>query len=178
VAFDYLEGDHRGLWCDIPVEFLLGYNMQHPAHPQARRLKTNDPRVRNKYIKNLHEILQEKDVYCQLDKLHEIAPTGFLPHNIIQYKHLDKIITEAMYEAERKCRKLKTGIVKWSPLYQKACDRVTYWSLMHKDALRQKVNRRKIVSLQKKLGISQRPMSTYDIKNSLQIALLKTNRFV
>jgi hypothetical protein len=76
-----------------------------------------------------------------------------------------------MYEAERKCRKLKTGIVKWSPLYQKACDSVTYWSLMHKDALRQKVNRRIIVSLQKKLGISQRPMSTYDIKNSLQIAI-------
>jgi hypothetical protein len=45
LAFDYLEGDHRGIWCDIPVEFILGYNMQHPAHPQARRLKTTDPRV-------------------------------------------------------------------------------------------------------------------------------------
>lgn len=43
LAFDYLEGDHRGIWCDIPIEFLLGYNMPNPVHPGARRLKTDDP---------------------------------------------------------------------------------------------------------------------------------------
>jgi hypothetical protein len=119
----------------------------------------------------LHKTLSDKDVYTQLDNLHEMAQTGFLPTNIIQYEHLDKIITEAMYEAEWQCRKLKTGIVKWSPLYQKACDRVTYWTLMHKDALLQKVNRRKIISLRNKLGIQHGSLSIQDIKKSLQVAI-------
>jgi hypothetical protein len=43
-----------------------------------------------------------------------------------------------MYEAEHKCRKLRTGTVKWSPLYQKACDRVQYWIMMKNEALNKK----------------------------------------
>jgi hypothetical protein len=35
LAFDRLEGDHRGIWCDIPIEFLLGFKMQNSAHFQA-----------------------------------------------------------------------------------------------------------------------------------------------
>jgi hypothetical protein len=63
LSFDYLEGDHRGLWCDIPAEYLLGYNMQYPLHSKARRLKTDDPRVRKRYLKKLHTLLKEKDIY-------------------------------------------------------------------------------------------------------------------
>jgi len=37
-SFDYLEGDHRGIWCDVPIEYILGYNMCHPLHAKARRL--------------------------------------------------------------------------------------------------------------------------------------------
>jgi len=69
LAFDYLEGDHRGLWCDIPIEFLLGYNMQHPVHPKARRLKTSDPRVTKKYVSELHRLLQQNDIYPKMDHL-------------------------------------------------------------------------------------------------------------
>jgi len=153
------------------VEFMLGYNMQHPAHPQARRLKTHDPRVRNRYIKNLHKMLSDKDVYSKFAKLHETVKTGMLPSDIIEYERLDGIITHSMYEAERHCRKLKTGIVQWSHLYQKACDRVTYWLLMQKDALHQRVNRRKILSLRKKLGIRHGAASLQDIEVSLQTAI-------
>jgi hypothetical protein len=60
LSFEYLEGDHRGIWCDIPIELILGYNMQHPAHPKARRLKTTDPRVKKKYLKHLHKTLMKK----------------------------------------------------------------------------------------------------------------------
>jgi hypothetical protein len=93
-AFDYLEGDHRGIWCDIPVEFILGYNMQHPAHAQARRLKTNDPRIREKYVKLLDKKLKEKNVYTRMDKLYETANKGLLPSDMIEYKTVDKIITQ------------------------------------------------------------------------------------
>jgi hypothetical protein len=171
LAFDYLEGDHRGIWCDIPVEFILGYKMQHPAHAQARRLKTNDPRVRKKYIKLLDKKLQDKHVYSRMNNLYETATNGLLPSDVIEYEMLDKIITQSMYEAEHKCRKLRTGTVKWSPLYQKACDRVQYWLLMKHDALNKKVNKRKIVSLRRKLGLQYTASSLHDIEASLQGAI-------
>jgi hypothetical protein len=171
LAFDYLEGDHRGIWCDIPVEFILGYNMQHPAHARARRLKTNDPRVTKKYIKLLDRKLREKTVYSRMDTLHETAHKGLLPSDVIEYETLDKIITQSMYEAEQECRKIRTGKVKWSPLYQKACDRVQYWLLLKNDALHKKVNKRKIMSLRKKLGIQRTPTTLRDIEESLQGAI-------
>jgi hypothetical protein len=65
-----------------------------------------------------------------MEELLNTAHRGLLPSDIIKYESMDAIITVAMKEAESKCRKLRTGIIKWSPLYQKACDRVTYWTLM------------------------------------------------
>ena len=172
LSFDYLEGDHRGIWCDIPIELMMDYNMQHPAHPQARRLKTTDPRVRKKYLKQLHKTLLEKNIYVQMEEIIKTASTGLLPSDIITYESIDALLTSAMYEAESKCWKLRTGIIKWSPLYQKACDRVTYWTLMRKDAFAQKVNKRKIVSLRAKLGIKHAtPVGITEIDDSLQTAI-------
>jgi len=36
LAYDRLESDHRGIWCDIPIEFILGCNMHHTYHSRAR----------------------------------------------------------------------------------------------------------------------------------------------
>lgn len=154
LSFEYLEGDHRGIWCDIPVEFLLGYNMQHPAHPKARRLKTMDPRVRKKYTKLLHMQLQQKNIYERIAQLYQSMRQKILPTDILNFEELDQTITEAMERAERKCRKLRTGTVKWSPLYQQSCDKVAYWTLLHKESLGQRVNKRKILSLRKKLHMT------------------------
>lgn len=103
LSFDYLEGDHRGIWCDLPVELLLGYNMQHPAHPKARWLKTIDPRVRKKYTKLLHRHLQKEHIYERMAKLHQSMTQRILPTDILQFEELDQNITNAMEMAERKC---------------------------------------------------------------------------
>lgn len=152
LAFDYLEGDHRGLWCDIPVEFILRYRMQHPAHAGARRLKTSDPRIRRKYTRTLHKSLEKENVYEKMTTLQASMQQGILPTDLIRFKELDSIINSAMRTAERSCRKLCTGIIPWSPMYQKACDRVTYWKLVCKELTGGKVNIRKIRSMQKNLG--------------------------
>ena len=39
LSFNRLISDHRGLWCDIPNEYLLGFNPPPINHPNARRLK-------------------------------------------------------------------------------------------------------------------------------------------
>jgi hypothetical protein len=149
LSFDLLEGDHRAIWCDIPVEFLLGYNMQHPAHAKARRLKTNDPRTRKKYTRTLHRILNKENIYDKLQILYKSMQQNILPTDLLHFEELDTIITGAMQEAEQNCRKLRTGIVPWSPLYQQACDKVTYWKLVCNELTGKRVNIRKIRSLRK-----------------------------
>jgi exonuclease III len=133
LAFDYLEGDHRGIWCDIPTEYILGYCMHHPTHSQARRLKTDDPRITRRYNNHLDKLLKENNIYNKMEHLHSSCKLGFLPTDAIVFEDLDTLITNAMMITERKCRKLKTGTIPWSPLYQQACDRVTYWTLVQKD---------------------------------------------
>lgn len=144
LSFEYLEGDHRGIWCDIPVEFLLGYNMQHPAHSGARHLKTHDPLIHKKYVSTLHQILRTNNIYDPMQVLHTSMLQNVLPTDLIHFEEVDAIVTAAMQEAEKTCRKLKTGIVPWSPLYQQARDRVQYWKLESDSLQGKKVNIRKL----------------------------------
>jgi len=167
LSFDYLESDHRGLWCDIPIEMILGYNMDHPAHAKARRLKAHDPRVRKKYLSVLHDILDHEDVYKKLDTLYNNATVQWLPTDIINFEEVDDTINKAMNIAEQKCRKLKTGIVKWSPIYQKACDRVTYWTMLQKESQGKRINTRKLLSLRKQLRITINNGSVHNVEEQL-----------
>lgn len=121
LSFDYMEVDHRGLWCDIPIELLLGHNMPNPVYPNARRLKTNDPRTQKKYIKELHKRLMEHNVYHRFDQLEKDMIQTIFPTDILKFEELDEIITKSMEHAERHCRKLKMGMIKWSPMWQRAC---------------------------------------------------------
>jgi hypothetical protein len=121
-AFDYLKGDHRGLWCDIPVEYLLGFNLNKIPSPKARRLKLTDPRTKKAYIRGLHKLLAEQNIYKkQEDLFKEIQEDGTALNSQLfeRFELLDSQITRAMEQAERGCRKLKKGAVKWSPKFQK-----------------------------------------------------------
>jgi exonuclease III len=82
LSFNYLDSDHRGIWCDIPVEFLVGYNMPHPAHAKARHLQTTDPRIRKKYLRKLQKILQQHNVIDRMEDIYSSMQTSVLPIQI------------------------------------------------------------------------------------------------
>lgn len=154
-AFDYLKGDHRGLWCDIPSEYLMGFNMNKLHSPKARRLKLLDPRTKKAYLRTLHSLLAKDNIYETFDTLFQEIHERATHLPIEKFEHLDDKITLAMEKAERGCRKLKSGKVKWSPTYQKACDTVTYWKLTLKESKGDTINIRKLRSLRQKLGLQR-----------------------
>jgi Endonuclease/Exonuclease/phosphatase family. len=154
-AFDYLKGDHRGLWCDIPEEYLLGFNLNKLPNPQARRLKMIDPRTRKAYISRLHKILLKLDIYQHYEDLFNEIKRDNIADLPKRFEQLDNQITLAMEQAERGCRKLKKGQIKWSPKYQNACDTVTYWKLVLSEAQGNIINVRKLRSLRRKLGLDR-----------------------
>jgi Exonuclease III len=154
-AFDYLKSDHRGIWCDIPIEYLVSFKLQQISSPQARRLKTIDPRTTAKYLSILHKRLQENNTYSRQNALFELICNNRANLDTLAFETLDQQITEAMEVAEGGCCKLKSGGVKWSPAYQKACDEVSYWTLVITDMKGERTNTRKLRSLRKKLGFDR-----------------------
>ena len=62
LAFGKLDGDHRGLWADIPKMLLLGCKIPPHTSPGAIRLKLHDPRIVDKYLTLLHDSMSEKNI--------------------------------------------------------------------------------------------------------------------
>ena len=152
--FGELPGDHRGIWIDIPNIQVLGYKMKDITKAKARRLKLDDPRVINKYLKDLHSIFVRKKVYSRLKTLKkECMGSKLSSSHQVCYEELDKIRYESMKEAERKCRKLKMGGIPWSPQLQTARDTILFWTLIKKKQKRCHVSTRRILRLKRKLKI-------------------------
>jgi len=101
LAFGKLLGDHRGLWIDVPKVLLLGCNIPPLLHPTARRLQLHDPCIVNRYLSILHDAMVEKNIYLA-----------------VEYEILDAEICTEMDLAEKKCRKLRMGAVKYFPTYK------------------------------------------------------------
>ena len=70
LAFGKLDGDHSGLWADIPKMLLLGCKIPPHTSPGARRLKLHDPRTVDKYLTLLHDSMSEKNIYFRMNLLH------------------------------------------------------------------------------------------------------------
>ena len=157
LSFGKLMSDHRGLWIDIPKFLLYGYNPTQPVFPSARRLKLQDPRVVTKYLTYLHNSMQDNDLFMKMDALHKNATSPLSQRMIDEYESMDVLICRLMDEAERQCRKLRTGSIPWSPAYKNACLLLEYWYKRRSYANRENANVRELIVLQKKLKLQYVP---------------------
>ncbi len=122
--------DHRMLWVDFPMEHLFGGNLHLLWKPQIRRLKCQDPRIVNRFIKLWKIHYERSEIEAKFSEcLHLLhsddsaAVTGDLSD---QLNDIDELRTQGMLWAERKCRKLKMGNVPWSPAIQKCMNTIKY----------------------------------------------------
>jgi hypothetical protein len=54
--------DHRCLWLDIGTRVLMVQDLEQPRKFAARRLKCDDPRVRNKYNAHYEQYIEKKQL--------------------------------------------------------------------------------------------------------------------
>ncbi len=158
-ACGYLEhgatlGDHRALWIDIIRSSALGHRL--PAFPshQARRLKTRDPRVAKRYTDFLDDYLTQNDFYPRISNLYQTYSNPMTPSEIEEYEKLDRLREIGMVKAEQQCRHLFMGGKQWSPIFQKARDRIRYFKLSIARMRGRKVHAKTLVQLSKKVGIN------------------------
>ena len=157
-------GDHCPVWVDLNRDTVLGVKGHLKPIYQARKLKTQDPRIVEKYNNTLHDLLESKEVLERTRFLANSISGRILKWQIDEYEELDKIREESMKVAEKKCRKLKMGAVKWSPELQLARDTITYYSLTLRKKLGRKVSTKIIYRLSKKVNRNATNLSKEELK--------------
>ena len=129
LPFGRLQSNHRGLWLDLSTHPFFDHLPPPIHHPDARRLKMDDPRVVAKYIKLLTALFHDHDLFHRMNKLHSAAVYPLPHHLCIEYEEIDKLTCILMDKAERKCRKLRTEEIPWSPAYKRVNLILLYWHL-------------------------------------------------
>ena len=125
-------GDHRAGILDINTVALLGESLQKIVRPQARRLNCQIPSAKQQYqeLLDLHfrrHRLEEKLYQFGDDVKHaRLSPT----EQQRQAEALDKIRTEGMRYAEKRCRKLRMGNVAYNPETAISFKRKRLWRMV------------------------------------------------
>jgi hypothetical protein len=96
-----------------------------------------------KWWQNLHISLEKyTSLYSQFLQEHNLVERAFSLQTVMTYpansamtderESIDALRVKGMQEAERKCRKFRTGEVPWSPSLQEIMDRIAAWKLMRR----------------------------------------------
>ena len=156
LGFGAIPGDHRCLWIDISNQHVMGYKMNDIPKHKARRLKLDDPRVVDKYLRILDACFKTDELNKRLTDLRAICESASRTPQWIaaEYNKLDTLRESGMTYAEKKCRKLRMGGVVWSPVIQTARDTILFWTLLTRKRRNCYVGMRRILRLKKKLKIT------------------------
>ena len=129
LPFYFGMGDHRGIMIDINYSSMLGQSKKIICNPQGRRLQCNKSKVKRKYIDNLENFCWKHRLYDKLQSMinsHHNSKEKFQK----QMDIIDKIMSEGMINAEKKCRKIRAGEVPFCAELSKAGLTIRLWSLV------------------------------------------------
>ena len=133
----------------------------------ARRLKTLDPRVVQRYNEELEAQFKKHGIYHRMHRLLNSFSSPLTPKQVKELEAIDRIRVAAMKKAERKCRKLRMGKIKWSPTIQKTRDKIHYLRLCISRLSGRKVGARLLCRLSKKVQLNTVSWILDEIKEAL-----------
>ena len=151
--FNTFPTDHRAIWIDLPMSNLCGNKMAPILHPQARRLKCNDPKTQDKWTKLYLSFLKDRNAIQRAYTLQEQLVTPLPEEHIIEYEKLRRIRKDARQYADKKCRKLRMGGVPFSVELTKARTTIEMWKTLTSWKLGRKTNKKHLHRLIKKAGL-------------------------
>ena len=106
-------GDHRLFVIDFATQDLVGSHPPKVVRPTSRRLNTKLPGVADRYTKTLEELILKHRMIERTGETH-------LKYNskktfTKKLNSLDRELGDYMRHAEKKCRKIKSGRIPFSP---------------------------------------------------------------
>jgi hypothetical protein len=148
--------NHCCLWIDISFESKFGHNMPSIIWASMRRLQCKDPRTVKNFIKVFRESIEKEDLLNRPKLLEQRATFPMSKEDKQAYEDLDRLHCLSVAWAERKCRKLKAGMVGFSPTIQLLMRRIHAWALFRKRAQGKKVSSCLLSRTLKKANLSSR----------------------
>jgi hypothetical protein len=106
-------GDHRMFIVDLLTSSLIGADPIRVARPCARRLTTKLPGVVRTYNSSLEDLVLKHRIIERLGAAHEDSRTNEVA--AMRMDIVDRDFRDYMLHAEKKCRKIKSGLIPFSP---------------------------------------------------------------
>ncbi len=106
-------GDHHLFVINFFAADMIGISRQKVAHPTSQRLNTKIPRVAAAYVRILEgKVLSHRLIKC-MGAVHWKSKSRALARR--RLNKLDKELGQYMRYAEKKCHKIKSGWIPFSP---------------------------------------------------------------
>ena len=144
-------GDHRGIVIDIPKTSIIGSESKVICRPIARRLRCNQEDIWKRYNDQLESYLRYHNVHKKLDVIKEKDYEKKRLRKTLNA--IDKVVTEGMIHAEKKCRKIRAGEVPFSPKLAEVGTKIKLWKLIERHHKGDNINTKYIRRIEKKCGI-------------------------
>ena len=166
-----IQSDHRCLWIDIDLKRTLGGYEPTKSVRSPRRLAMMDGKSISNYIQIAEqEYLRRKIPESLASLVQSIGDNSNLSPR--QQKVFDGIHNQ-MYEArriaEKRCRKIRSGGVPWSPATQEVWDRISLWKILLSIASGRPVSSRRLRRLMSKTGLPEAwRMSKEEVEKNLK----------
>lgn len=155
LSFSFSPGDHRAAVIDFHLDELLGEPAKKVFSPHGRRLNTKIPGVTQCYIRFFEKHCANHHI---LSKLYKLSTDWRDRWHVFsaEMETLDRLKTEGMIFAEKRCRRLHTGATFFSPEIDFWYKRRILYSMLlkQKNGLR-KTRRATILKLAKKCEVNQ-----------------------
>jgi hypothetical protein len=127
LPFGEFPSDHRGIWADFEFTNVFGFKMQDIIAPKARRLKSDDVRVRKKFQKRYKQYIKENQLDRKLYSLQQTITTPPSKDNEQKFNKIMEQRKQGLQIADKYCRKLKMGGVPYSGKYKRSVSRIAVW---------------------------------------------------
>jgi hypothetical protein len=156
--------DHLGLWLDFEMHAIFD-NISQAIPAANRRLQCADPRLVEKYGKNLWKQIRQSNINNKSKQ----RDNSSLPIHIREraWESVDRQLLQMRLHAEKNCRKLRMGKTQWSPELASIRNSIKYWCLAKKKCQGFKIDRKyfrrvaRSVNLPGTLNIEQSTAQTH-----------------
>ena len=173
LEFGNFPSDHRALWIDVTYNNAFGCKMEQTVRSEPRRLQSDNPTVRNRWISHMSEFVKQRKLDKKLKNIERHMQLPLSEDLAQQYEHILQQREEGWRYADKKCRKLKMGAVPYSPTIKKAGATVALWEAVLKKKRRCVFSQSRLRQLERDTGIRNSMHCTID-EATAHLRLAKT----
>jgi len=154
-----VRGDHKNIFIDVQTKSFMGGKMYMVTPPPMRTLKMNDSCIYLCFIKLVKQHLTSNKLIEKAKNLFKICTYPAEEAMIREMEIIDEQMGRAIRHGLKKCRKIHTGTIPFSALFNTLSRTNRLWLLVMKKKKGQRISNTTIRRLSKQVGVVN-PMQT------------------